>query len=234
MNSCTNIKNNFPHKNWLSLLNVHEKQRKKTSRPTYSNLYAYAANNPVRYLDPDGRLPEDSVPLTQEQNKTVISAQDSALLAIDEFLNKLNSYDGNDLNFENYILNIIGYNIKNESERNQLKDSIKKISLSLYDMTQNDYRYDPKPQNHDSKAYVVTKGTRVLYGQSEFEKTIYITSNGLKNSLQKTLIHESAHKALNLTINKEIYGFKEILKIPVSQRRLNAESWAILILEEVK
>ncbi len=55
MNSCTNKKYNFPHKNWLSLLNVHEKQRKKTSRPTYSNLYAYAANNPVCYLDPDGK-----------------------------------------------------------------------------------------------------------------------------------------------------------------------------------
>ena len=56
MNSCTNKKYNFPHKNWLFLLNVHEKQWKKASRPTYSNLYAYAANNPVHYIDPDGRL----------------------------------------------------------------------------------------------------------------------------------------------------------------------------------
>ena len=75
MNSCTNKKYNFPHKNWLSLLNVHEKQWKKASRPTYSNLYAYAGNNPVRYIDPNGKkiilcgTPEDQKILLSLINK---------------------------------------------------------------------------------------------------------------------------------------------------------------------
>ena len=69
MSSCTNKNYNFPHKNWLLLLNVHEKQRKKASSPTYSNLYAYAGNNPVHYLDPDGRIIEidDSDPKFKDQ-----------------------------------------------------------------------------------------------------------------------------------------------------------------------
>ena len=42
-------------KNWVNTLNSLKIQQKNYFSPQNSNLYAYAANNPVRYIDPDGR-----------------------------------------------------------------------------------------------------------------------------------------------------------------------------------
>ena len=54
--SCCVTKNYYsPQKKRILLLHTAEIRRKTQVRQPYCNLYAYGANNPVRYIDPTGR-----------------------------------------------------------------------------------------------------------------------------------------------------------------------------------
>ena len=55
--SCCVTKNYYsPQKKWILLLHTAEIRRKTQVRQPYCNLYAYGANNPVRYMAPDGNF----------------------------------------------------------------------------------------------------------------------------------------------------------------------------------
>ena len=47
-------------KNWVNTLNSLKIQQQNCFSPQNSNLYAYAANNPVHYIDPDGKSPYEA------------------------------------------------------------------------------------------------------------------------------------------------------------------------------
>ena len=194
------------------------------------SLFHYAGNNPVRYVDPDGRLPEDAVPLEGKKKDMVTNAQEKAISDIDKFMKKLQSFDGADLSFQKRIYDIVGYDISKENQLNIVKESVQKIGLSLSEMEPQDYKYDPRPKDYHVAAYVETKDGIVLYGSPIFKKTIYLTPVAFdEKELPSTLIHESAHKALNLSGRKEYYGLEQISRISASARKTNPDSWAILI-----
>ena len=69
MNGIPAKKINSRPQNWISLIKFVENRSKQKVRLPYCNLYAYGANNPIHYTDPDGRT-NVAITSTYKMNST--------------------------------------------------------------------------------------------------------------------------------------------------------------------
>ena len=119
-------KNNFSHnKNWSSLLKNIEIERKQAVLKNNSDLYDYGANNPVRYIDPDGFSEIDHSSLKK--------------------INEAESYRSNMRTCDSYIkqtLKITNQIGNLQQKIGQLKNEIFDMEIEYKEIPQKQYSYD--------------------------------------------------------------------------------------------
>ncbi len=192
------------------------------------DLYAYAGNNPVRYIDPTGRCDE----FKPDEKQFIIESQQLAISNLNSIISRLEKSNDDDFNLQKNVSDYLGLDINKSSDRQFLIDSLTSIRDDLDKMTINDYSRSTMPMESYVKKRIITSpsGEKTV----SYLKTIYLSSFSTSRNLQSNLsqplhaqlVHETSHKTLH-TVDIGYSADKDIINtIPKCDKRLNADNWS--------
>jgi len=157
--------------------------------------YGYAANNPVKYTDPDGRTPEEitgnRITILAESLRNTINHLDTMINDLNEFINGNNESVSPDMS--QYAMQWLGIDLSNAENAVYVAGGLRRARDLLASKTIDDFRYDPDNWNY--VAYL---------REDEGFRTIYLTpiffidhsqaeGDGRYQTREGTLFHEATH-----------------------------------------
>lgn len=184
-------------------------------------MFAYAANNPLRYIDPDGR--ENS--LVAKYRNELIKGINNLKKNI-KILNDICSYDIHDipLDLKNIVKEDLGYNLDNSKQLQDFKIAVFKLKCAIERLDISNFR-----DGSTDKVYAA------FVDQDDFSHKIYITSffgfifKGLTvDTTESCIFHEMTHfnDTLGTIDNYELNRY-QLKKMPDNEKRKTAQSWQL-------